>query len=127
MGEKNTNKKPKFKIGPNISISKGSFNPNPEVQVDTENRYYGLKGEANIFDTDTTNFKITGSLGKGSGRADVTHPGGTDTYKGEGSLDKQIGFKFTKKFSSGRLPKKANQYSSGGGVAIKGTKFTGVF
>jgi hypothetical protein len=48
--------------------------------------------------------------------------------KGEGSLAKQLGFKCTKTFSSGRLPNlKANQYSSGGGVAIKGTKFTGVF
>jgi hypothetical protein len=29
-------KKSKFKIGPNINISKSSFNPNPNVQV--ENR-----------------------------------------------------------------------------------------
>ena len=101
MGEKNTNKKPKFKIGPNISISKGSFNPNPEVQVDTENRYYGLKGEFNIIDTDTTNLKITGGVGKGSSRADVTHPFGKDTFQGEGPLDKEIRFKLTKKFSKG--------------------------
>jgi hypothetical protein len=58
-------KKSKFKIGPNITISQGSSYPNPNVKVDTENRYYGVKGEYNFIDTDTTNFKITGSVGKG--------------------------------------------------------------
>ena len=96
-----SDKKSKFKIEPNINISKGSFNPNPEVKVKTENRYYGLEGEYNIFDTDTTNFKISGSVGKGSGRADVTHPLGKDTFQGEGPLDKEIKFKLTKKFSKG--------------------------
>ena len=94
-----SDKKSKFKIEPNINISKGSFNPNPNVQVEKENRYYGLKGEFNIIDTDTTNLKITGGVGKGSGRADVTHPFGTDTFKGEGPLDREIRFKLTKKFS----------------------------
>jgi hypothetical protein len=94
-------KKSKFKIGPNINISKGSFNPDSKVKVQTENRYYGLKGQYNIIDTDKTNLKITGSLGKGSGRTDVTNPYGTDTFKGEGPLDKEIRFKLTKKFSKG--------------------------
>ena len=93
--------KKKFKIEPNINITKGSFNPNPKVKVETENRYFGVKGEYNIIDTDTTNLKITGNVGKGSGRADVTHPFGTDTFKGEGPLDKEIRFKLTKKFSKG--------------------------
>jgi hypothetical protein len=96
-----SDKKSKFKIEPNINISKGSFSPNPKVKVETENRYYGVKGEYNIIDTDTTNLKITGNVGKGSGRADVTHPFGKDTFKGEGSLDKEIRFKLTKKFSKG--------------------------
>ena len=96
-----SDKKSKFKIEPNINISKGSFNPNPNVQVEKENRYYGLKGEFNIIDTDTTNLKITGGVGKGSGRADVTHPFGKDTFQGEGPLDKEIKFKLTKKFSKG--------------------------
>jgi hypothetical protein len=94
-------KKSKFKIGPNINISKGSFDPNPNVKVKTKNRYYGVKGEYNFIDTDTTNFKITGSVGKGSGRTDVTNPYGTDTFKGEGPLDREIRFKLTKKFSKG--------------------------
>jgi hypothetical protein len=94
-------KKSKFKIGPNINISKGSFDPNPNVKVKTKNRYYGVKGEYNFIDTDTTNFKITGSVGKGSSRTDVTNPYGTDTFKGEGPLDKEIRFKLTKKFSKG--------------------------
>ena len=96
-----SDKKSKFKIEPNINISKGSFSPDPKVKVETENRYYGVKGEYNIIDTDTTNLKITGNVGKGSGRADVTHPFGKDTFKGEGSLDKEIRFKLTKKFSKG--------------------------
>jgi len=96
-----SDKKSKLKIGPNINISKGSFNPNPKVKVETENRYYGVKGEYNIIDTDTTNLKITGNVGKGSGRANVEHPFGKDTFKGEGSLDKQFEIKFTKKFSKG--------------------------
>ena len=96
-----SNKKPKFKIEPNINITKGSFNPDPKVKVKTENRYFGVKGEYNIIDTDTTNLKITGNVGKGSGRADVTHPFGKDTFKGEGSLDKQFQVKITKKFSKG--------------------------
>jgi hypothetical protein len=94
-------KKSKFKIGPNINISKGSFDPNPNVKVKTKNRYYGVKGEYNFIDTDTTNFKITGSVGKGFSRTDVTNPYGTDTFKGEGPLDKEIRFKLTKKFSKG--------------------------
>jgi hypothetical protein len=95
------NKKPKFQIGPNINISKGSFDPSPNVKVKTKNRYYGVKGEYNFIDTDTTNFKITGSVGKGSSRTDVTNPYGTDTFKGEGPLDREIRFKLTKKFSKG--------------------------
>ena len=95
--------KKKFKIEPNINITKGSFNPNPKVKVETENRYFGVKGEYNIIDTDTTNLKITGNVGKGSGRADVTHPFGKDTFQGEGPLDKEIRFKLTKKFSKGGL------------------------
>jgi hypothetical protein len=93
--------KKKFKVEPNINITKGSFNPNPKVKVETENRYFGVKGEYNIIDTDTTNLKITGNVGKGSGRADVTHPFGKDTFQGEGPLDKEIKFKLTKKFSKG--------------------------
>jgi hypothetical protein len=45
--------------------------------------------------------KITGSVGKGSGRTDVTNPFGKDTFQGEGPLDKEIRFKLTKKFSKG--------------------------
>ena len=96
-----SDKKSKFKIGPNINISKGSFNPDPKVKVETENRYFGVKGEYNIIDTDTTNLKITGNVGKGSGRADVKHPFGKDTFKGEGPLDRQFQVKITKKFSKG--------------------------
>jgi len=96
-----SDKKSKFKIEPNINITKGSFNPNPKVKVETENRYFGVKGEYNIIDTDTTNLKITGNVGKGSGRADVKHPFGKDTFKGEGPLDRQFQVKITKKFSKG--------------------------
>jgi len=96
-----SNKKPKFQIGPNVNISKSSFNPDSKVKVQTENRYYGLKGQYNIIDTDKTNLKITGSVGKGSGRTDVTHPFGKDTFKGEGPLDNQFEIKLTKKFSKG--------------------------
>lgn len=104
----------KLKIGPNINITKGSSEPVPGyVSVDTENRYYGIKGEYSIGD-DNNNLKISGSAGKGSGRADVKHPGGKETFKGEGDTDWNIGIKWTKKFSNG------------GGVAIQGTKFSGV-
>ena len=106
--------KSKFKIAPNISITKGSLDPVPGVSVDTENRYYGVGGEYNIIDEEDTNLKLTGNIGKGSGRADVEHPGGKSTFKGEGSSEWNIGLKFKKKFSRG------------GGVSIQGTKFTGV-
>ena len=96
-------KKSKFKIEPDINITKGSSNPDPKVKVKTENRYFGVKGEYNIIDTDKTNLKITGNVGKGSGRADVKHPFGKDTFKGEGPLNKEIKFKLTKKFSKGGL------------------------
>jgi hypothetical protein len=97
-----SDKKSKFKIGPNITYLPRFFLIlSPNVKVKTKNKYYGVKGEYNFIDTDTTNFKITGSVGKGFSRTDVTNPYGTDTFKGEGPLDKEIRFKLTKKFSKG--------------------------
>lgn len=103
----------KLKIGPEINITKGSSEPVEGVRVDTENRYYGIKGEFQLGD-ENKNIKISGKAGRGSGRADVKHPFGKDTFKGQGDIDYNVGITFTKKFSRG------------GGVAIKGTKFNGV-
>ena len=52
--------KSKFKIEPKIDISKGSFNPDPEVKVSSQNIYYGIGGEYNLIDEDDTNLKISG-------------------------------------------------------------------
>jgi|DEB0MinimDraft_6_1074348.scaffolds.fasta_scaffold12696_3 hypothetical protein len=104
----------KIKIGPEINISKGSSEPVPgKVTVDTESRYYGIKGELG-FGSEDNNIKISGKAGKGSGRADVKHPFGKDTFKGSGPMEWNVGIKWSKKFSRG------------GGVAIQGTKFNGV-
>ena len=98
-------KKSKFNLGPEISFTKGSSTPVPDVKVDTENRYYGVKGEYNIIDTDDTKLKITGNVGRGSGRADISHPGGKETFKGQGDLQKQFNIIFSKKFKKGGLNK----------------------
>jgi len=103
-----------FKIGPDLNITKGSSEPVPgKVKVKTEDRYYGIKGELGFGD-ENNNIKISGKAGKGSGRADVEHPFGKDTFKGSGDTVWDVGIKWTKKFSNG------------GGVAIQGTKFKGV-
>ena len=103
-----------FKIGPDLNITKGSSEPVPgKVKVKTENRFYGIKGELGFGD-ENNNIKISGKAGKGSGRADVEHPFGKDTFKGSGDTVWDVGIKWTKKFSNG------------GGVAIQGTKFNGV-
>ena len=103
-----------FKIGPDLNITKGSSEPVPgKVKVKTENRYYGIKGELGFGD-ENNNIKISGRAGKGSGRAEVEHPFGKDTFKGSGDTVWDVGIKWTKKFSNG------------GGVAIQGTKFNGV-
>jgi len=103
-----------FKIGPDLNITKGSSEPVPgKVKVKTEDRYYGIKGELGFGD-ENNNIKISGKAGKGSGRADVEHPFGKDTFKGSGDTVWDVGIKWTKKFSNG------------GGVAIQGTKFNGV-
>jgi hypothetical protein len=105
---------PTFKIGPDLNITKGSSEPVPgKVKVKTEDRYYGIKGELGFGD-ENNNIKISGKAGKGSGRADVEHPFGKDTFKGSGDTVWDVGIKWTKKFSNG------------GGVAIQGTKFNGV-
>ena len=103
-----------FKIGPDLNITKGSSEPVPgKVKVKTEDRYYGIKSELGFGD-ENNNIKISGRAGKGSGRAEVEHPFGTDTFKGSGDTVWDVGIKWTKKFSNG------------GGVAIQGTKFNGV-
>jgi len=103
-----------FKIGPDLNITKGSSEPVPgKVKVKTEDRYYGIKGELGFGD-ENNNIKISGKAGKGSGRADVEHPFGKNTFKGSGDTVWDVGIKWTKKFSNG------------GGVAIQGTKFNGV-
>ena len=76
-------KKSKIKFGPNVSISKGSFKPHPKVNVDTRNIWAGIGGEYNIIDTDDTNLKLSGNLGKGFSKADVTYPRGKASFKGE--------------------------------------------
>ena len=103
-----------FKIGPDLNITKGSSEPVPgKVKVKTEDRYYGIKGELGFGD-ENSNIKISGKAGKGSGRADVEHPFGKNTFKGSGDTEWNVGIKWTKKFSKG------------GGVAIQGIKFNGV-
>ena len=103
-----------FKIGPELNITKGSSEPVPgKVKVKTEDRYYGIKSELGFGD-ENNNIKISGKAGKGSGRAEVEHPFGKETFKGSGDTVWDVGIKWTKKFSNG------------GGVAIQGTKFNGV-
>jgi hypothetical protein len=93
--------KSKFKIEPKIDISKGSFNPDPEVKVSSQNIYYGIGGEYNLIDDDNTNLKISGNVGKGSGRSDVESSFGKDIFKGEGPIDKNFKVTYTKKFKGG--------------------------
>lgn len=94
-------KKSKFKIGPNVNISKGSFKPNPDVNVDTTNTFAGIGGEYNIIDTDDTNLKISGNVGRGFSEADVTHPGGREIFKDASDKIWDVKIKFSKKFSKG--------------------------
>jgi len=96
-----SDKKPKFKIGPNVSISKGSFKPDPKVNVDTKNIWAGIGGEYNIIDTDDTNLKISGNVGKGFSEADVTYPGGKELFKNASDKIWDVKIKLTKKFSKG--------------------------
>jgi hypothetical protein len=114
-------KKYKFKIGPQISVTKGSSTPAPNVEVNTENRYYGVKGEYDIFNKKDSSLKISGSIGKGSGRADVNFPGGKQTFKGEGDMDKQFNIIFKKKFKKGGY----NQGTCWDGYVQKGMKKKG--
>ena len=116
-------KKSKFKFGPEINITKGSLTPVPNVKVDTEDRFYGVKGEYNIIDTDDTKLKITGSVGKGSGRADISHPGGKNVFKGQGDLQKQFNIIFSKKFKSGGLTKWFNEKWVDIGAPKKGGRY----
>jgi len=95
------NKKSKIKFGPNVSISKGSFKPDPKVNVDTRNIWAGIGGEYNIIDTDDTNLKLSGNVGKGFSKADVTYPRGKASFKDESDKIWDVKIKLTKKFSKG--------------------------
>jgi len=97
--------KSKFKIEPKIDISKGSFNPDPEVKVSSQNIYYGVGGEYNLIDDDDTNLKISGNVGKGSNRSVVESPFGEDIFKGEGPINKNFKITYTKKFYKGGIAK----------------------
>jgi hypothetical protein len=94
-------KKSKIKFGPNVSINKGSFKPHPKVDVDTKNIFTGIGGEYNIIDTDDTNLKISGNVGKGFSEADVTYPGGKELFKDASDKIWDVKIKLTKKFSKG--------------------------
>ena len=94
-------KKSKIKFGPNVSISKGSFKPDPKVNVDTRNIWAGIGGEYNIIDTDDTNLKLSGNVGKGFSKADVTYPRGKASFKDESDKIWDVKIKLTKKFSKG--------------------------
>ena len=52
---------------------------------------------------DNTNLKISGNVGKGSGKSVVESPFGEDIFKGEGPIDKNFKITYTKKFKGGGI------------------------
>ena len=108
--------KSKFKIGPQINISKGSFNPESKVNVASENRFFGLGGEYNFINDENTKLKISGNVGKGSSRADVQTSFGKETFKEQSPTEKNIKLTLEKKFLKGGLIKGKPR------IAMKGWK-----
>ena len=106
----------KIKISPIGGVSKGSVKPNKYVDVDTTSGYYGIKGKYD-FDGGTS---VTGSVTKDFSKADVSYPGGSQTFKSEGKP--YVSINVEKKFG-GPDPKKdlskfVDEKKKGGAVAI---------
>jgi len=94
-----------IKIKPQVSISKGSYQPDPKVNVGYENKFFGVGGEYNLIDSENTKLKITGNVGKGSGRANVQTPYGKETFKDQSPTEKNFMLTLEQKFLKGGLIK----------------------
>ena len=88
----------KMKISPVGGVKKGSTKPNKYVGVDTTSGYYGIKGKYD-FDGGTS---VTGSVTQDFSKADVSYPGGSQTFKSEGKPN--VSITVEKKFGGPKKP-----------------------
>jgi len=102
----------KLKIGPELSISKGSSTPQAGVKIKDLNTFGKIKAELNLLDNPNYFLKLYGDVSKGSFQAKVSDEEGTKTYKGQSPLEKNIGLKAGINFKKGgtaRIPRKPGQ------------------